>query len=111
MIIRVINDGNEVFCGTLSQFLADNDHDEWLTEECKALEETGIVELNEMHSGHWVISVLDNVMGVNEAAELWSIRPGTVKNLCAAGKVHARKIDNRWIIDKNQPNPSKLGGK
>ena len=49
---------------------------------------------------------LDNIMGVNEAAELWSLKPGTIKNLCAAGKVIARKIDNRWIIEKNQPNPS-----
>lgn len=48
----------------------------------------------------------DKVMGVNEAAKLWSLSPGTVKNLCAAGKVKSRKIDNRWIIDKNQPNPS-----
>lgn len=53
------------------------------------------------------MSILDKVMGVNEAAELWSLSPGTVKNLCAAGKVIARKIDNRWIIDKNQPSPSR----
>lgn len=107
MLIRVFNDGEEVFVGTLSQFLADNDHDEWLTEECEELKRTGIVELDEMHSGYWLISVLDNVMGVNEAAELWSLKPGYIKNLCASGKVHARKIDNRWIIDKNHPNPTK----
>ena len=52
------------------------------------------------------MSNLDNIMGVNEAAELWSLKPGSVKNLCASGKVQAIKIDNRWIIDKNQPNPS-----
>lgn len=52
------------------------------------------------------MSVLDNIMGVNEAAELWSLTPGYIKNLCASRKVRARKIDNRWIIDKNQPNPS-----
>jgi hypothetical protein len=51
-------------------------------------------------------AILDKIMGVNEAAQLWSLKPGTIKNLCAAGKVVARKIDNRWIIDKTQPNPS-----
>jgi len=45
-------------------------------------------------------------MGVNEAALLWSLKPGYIKNLCASGKVQARKIDNRWIILKDQPNPS-----
>ena len=53
------------------------------------------------------MSVLDNIMGVNEAAEKWKLKPGSIKNLCAAGKVLARKIDNRWILDKNQPNPSR----
>lgn len=52
------------------------------------------------------MSVLDHIMGVNEASELWGLKPGTIKNLCAVGKVDARKIDNRWIIDKDQPNPS-----
>ncbi len=52
------------------------------------------------------MSNLDDIMGVNEAANLWSLSPGYIKNLCAAGKVRAVKIDNRWIIDKNQPNPS-----
>lgn len=49
---------------------------------------------------------LDQVIGVNEAAKLWSLKPGYIKNLCAVGKVRAIKIDNRWIIDKDQQNPS-----
>jgi len=52
------------------------------------------------------MSTLDNIMGVNEAAQRWNLKPGYIKNLCAARKLKARKIDNRWIIDKNQPNPS-----
>jgi len=52
------------------------------------------------------MSVLSNIMGVNEAANLWGLKPGYIKNLCAAGKVIAVKIDNRWIIDKGQENPS-----
>lgn len=52
------------------------------------------------------MSVLDQIMGVNEASERWGLKPGTIKNLCASDKVIARKIDNRWIIIKDQPNPS-----
>lgn len=52
------------------------------------------------------MSNLDSIMGVNEAAELWSLKPGYIKNLCASGKVLAVKIDNRWIIDKDQVNPA-----
>lgn len=53
---------------------------------------------------------LDNVMGVVEAAKEWEYdSPGTVKNLCATGKVIAKKIGNTWVIDKNQPNPKTRG--
>jgi hypothetical protein len=54
MIITVFNDGNEVFHGSVSQFLADNDNDEWLTEECKKLEHTNQIEFTEI-SGDWRI--------------------------------------------------------
>jgi len=54
MKIRVYNDGKEVFCGPLIQFLEDNKHDGWLTEECKKLHITGIVEFKEI-SGDWRI--------------------------------------------------------
>ncbi|MNH44257.1 Helix-turn-helix domain protein [compost metagenome] len=49
---------------------------------------------------------LDHIMGVNEAAELWGLSPGTIKNYCADGKVKAIKIGNQWVLDKNQPSPS-----
>lgn len=52
------------------------------------------------------MTVLDQIMGVNEAAERWNLSPGTIKNYCAQGKILARKIEGRWIIDKNQPNPA-----
>lgn len=54
MIIKVYNDGNEVFHGPVSVFLADNDNDEWLTEECKKLETVNHVEFSEI-SGDWRI--------------------------------------------------------
>lgn len=47
---------------------------------------------------------LNSVMGVEEAAELWSLSPGYIKNLCAAGKVNAVKIGKTWVIDKTQRN-------
>ena len=49
---------------------------------------------------------LTHIMGVNEASELWGLSPGTIKNYCARGKVKAIKIDNRWILEKNQLNPA-----
>ena len=45
---------------------------------------------------------LNNIMGVEEAAELWNLSPGYIKNLCASGKVKAVKIGKTWVIDKNQ---------
>lgn len=49
---------------------------------------------------------LEHIMGVNEAAELWGLSPGTIKNYCAEGRVKSVKIEGRWILDRNQPNPS-----
>lgn len=53
------------------------------------------------------MNVLENIMGVNEAAEKWGLSPGTIKNYCSQkGKVLAVKIEGKWILDKNQENPS-----
>lgn len=54
------------------------------------------------------MSALDEIMGVEQASKLWGLAPSYVKDLCAKGKVKAVKIGKTWIIDKNQPNPSKL---
>lgn len=51
--------------------------------------------------------VLNNVMGAEEAAELWGLSPGTIKNYCAEGRVRAKKLGRDWAIDKNQENPKK----
>lgn len=48
---------------------------------------------------------LDQIMGVDEASDLWNLSPGYIKNICAEGKVQAKKIGNTWILEKNQPNP------
>ena len=52
-------------------------------------------------------SSLNNVIGVDEASELWSLSPGYIKNLCAAGKIICKKVGKTWVIDATQPNPSK----
>ena len=51
------------------------------------------------------MKILDQVIGVDEASELWGLSPGYIKNLCAEGKVEARKIGKTWILSKNQENP------
>lgn len=53
-------------------------------------------------------SPLSQIMGVDEAAKLWDLSAGYVKNLCASGKLEAVKIGKTWIIDKGQLNPSTL---
>lgn len=50
--------------------------------------------------------MLENIIGVEEASKLWGLSPGYIKNLCAQGKIKAKKIGNTWVIDKTQPNPS-----
>ncbi|MDB5054030.1 MAG: pPPM1a [Bacilli bacterium] len=52
---------------------------------------------------------LENIMGVSKAAKMWGLAPGTIKNYCAEGRIKAVKLDGKfpWVIDINQPNPSK----
>ncbi|PFY57610.1 helix-turn-helix domain-containing protein [Bacillus pseudomycoides] len=45
--------------------------------------------------------MLDHIIGVEEAAEILGLSPGTVKNKCAAGELLAKKIGKTWILDKN----------
>lgn len=52
-----------------------------------------------------MVRALDKIMGVGEAATLWGLSPGYIKNLCASGKVEARKIGKTWVLLKDQPNP------
>jgi len=53
--------------------------------------------------------LLDNLISADKAAEMWKLSPGTVKNMCADGKVDAVKVGNVWVIDKRQPNPKQRG--
>ncbi|WP_257148157.1 helix-turn-helix domain-containing protein [Bacillus thuringiensis] len=47
-----------------------------------------------------VYTFLHNVIGVHEAASLLNVSPGHVKNLCARGKIVAKKIGKTWVIDR-----------
>ncbi|WP_431818742.1 helix-turn-helix domain-containing protein [Bacillus pumilus] len=53
------------------------------------------------------MTVLNKIMGVDEASELWGLSPGYIKNLCANNKIECKKIGKTWIISKEQPNPKK----
>ena len=44
------------------------------------------------------MSVLKDYVNVNEAAEILSVHPGTVKRLCREQKLSAHKVHNGWLI-------------
>lgn len=46
--------------------------------------------------------MLENIIGVEEAAKLLGYSPGTVKNKCAAGELPARKVGKTWLFDKDE---------
>ncbi|MBP1970993.1 excisionase family DNA binding protein [Virgibacillus natechei] len=47
---------------------------------------------------------LEDIIGVEEAARILGLSPGTIKNYCASGKIEAKKIGKTWVIDKNKLN-------
>lgn len=57
---------------------------------------------------HNTYNPLDHIMDVEEAANLWGLKPSYVKDLCRLKlqkEGRAKKKGNIWILDKNQPNP------
>ncbi|MES9730267.1 helix-turn-helix domain-containing protein [Bacillus sp. AP50] len=46
--------------------------------------------------------ILYDVIGVHEAASILRVSSGHVKNLCAAGKIVAKKIGKTWVIDRSK---------
>ena len=50
--------------------------------------------------------ILNKVIGVEEAAVLWDLSPGYIKNLCAKGDVVSKKIGKTWVIDATQGPPT-----
>lgn len=51
------------------------------------------------------MSILDHIIDVKEASELWGLSPDHVKKLCRDGDVIAKKIGNSWAVLKDQSNP------
>lgn len=51
------------------------------------------------------INPLDQIMGVQEASELWDMSADHIKALCSSGNLMSRKIGKTWVILKDQPNP------
>lgn len=43
-----------------------------------------------------------NTIGVNDAAILLNVSPGHIKNLCAEGKILAKKIGKTWVINRTR---------
>lgn len=60
-----------------------------------------------MVKGDGLMNLLDQIMGVQEASEIWGLSADHIKRLCRDGKVVARNIGKTWIILKEQPNPKK----
>ncbi|MRS25882.1 helix-turn-helix domain-containing protein [Bacillus sp. RIT694] len=53
-----------------------------------------------------LFNTFDVVIGVEEASSILNLSSGTIKNMCAAGKIPAKKIGKTWILDKNLLEPS-----
>lgn len=43
---------------------------------------------------------LKNIIGLEEASKFLGRSPQTVRNMCVAGKLPAKKIEGKWILDK-----------
>lgn len=43
---------------------------------------------------------LRNIVGVHEIAKILGVSHGTVKNMCASGKIAGKKIGKTWVVDK-----------
>jgi len=55
-----------------------------------------------LHAFHTRQHELSNLIGVEDAAKILGLSPGTVKNKCAAGELPAVKIGKTWILDRTK---------
>lgn len=46
--------------------------------------------------------MLDKIIGVDEAGKILGLSPGTIKNMCAAGKLYCKKIGKSWVLTKEE---------
>lgn len=75
------------------EILADMDESEFNNES---------LDSKYLHAYYSQQHTLNNVIGVEEAAEMLNLSAGYIKNLCAAGKIEAKKIGKTWIINKTK---------
>lgn len=57
---------------------------------------------------HRMNDIMAQLMTTEEAAELWELSPGYIKNLCNSGDVIANKVGRSWLLLKDQPNPKHI---
>jgi excisionase family DNA binding protein len=48
------------------------------------------------------MSLLDSYFKVPEAAAFLGVHPETIKRLCQRGRIHAEKVHNAWLIQKEK---------
>lgn len=53
------------------------------------------------------MSILNDIVDVDEAAQMWGLSPYYVKKLCKLGKIESKQIRSTWVILKNQRHPKK----
>lgn len=51
---------------------------------------------------------LDNIIGVDDAAKILNKSPGTIKNMCAEGKLDCKKIGKTWVLDETNLEVKKM---
>lgn len=51
------------------------------------------------------MSILNDIVDVDEAAQMWGLSPYYVKKLCKLGKIESKQIRTTWVILKNQRHP------
>ena len=94
-------DKNDIALLDLFQtILADMDYDQFNDEK---------LSNDYLHTFYKQKDALDHLISVADAAKLWGLSEGHVKNICAEGKIDAVKIGKTWVIDKRQPNPKQRG--
>ncbi|RXT08858.1 hypothetical protein [Ammoniphilus sp. CFH 90114] len=49
--------------------------------------------------------ILDQLMSIEEASQLWNLEKSFIRQLCMDGRVIARRIDNTWVLLRNQDTP------
>lgn len=50
--------------------------------------------------------MLDHIISVKEAAKLWNLSPDYIEVLCKEGSVLSKKVDDTWVIYRDQRIPT-----